>query len=258
MAIEHEEIFAQLAAPFEPWEIRYLSLGGHQIAYVRPRTVMNRLDEVLGPWNWTDEYFETKEGLKCRLKIRIGDEWIAKEDGGAAAEMSDPDNSEKSAYSSALKRAAMKWGVGRYLYSEGVPTFVQSRYEIPAEFSPLKRDAAQQRPQGPQRGSWGPQDGTLARSGEPRPEARQGVSGSYGNNPPRTGRALFAWTKDQEQRYEVGLLKYLNGWSKLQEFPARMVDWDEEQVKLAYAEACRKLQEVGSQDSAPYEEAMTN
>jgi len=38
--------------------------------------------------------------------------------------------------------------------------------------------------------------------------------------------SLFAWTKEQEQRYSVGLLKYLNGWAKLQEFPGRMVDWD--------------------------------
>ena len=51
----------------------------------------------------------------------------------------------------------------------------------------------------------------------------------------------FISPKEQEQRYEVGLLKYLNSWAKLQEFPSRMVDWDAEQVSLAYGEACRKL-----------------
>ena len=52
---------------------------------------------------------------------------------------------------------------------------------------------------------------------------------------PRTGRALFAWTKDQDGRFEYGLLKHLNAWAKSQEFPARMVDWDAEQVSRAYA-----------------------
>ena len=76
-------------------------------------------------------------------------------------------------------------------------------------------------------------------------------------NPPRSGKALFAWTKEQEQRYEVGLLKYLNGWAKLQEFPSRMVDWDAEQVSLAYGEACRKLQSIPPRSEA-YEEALAN
>jgi hypothetical protein len=61
---------------------------------------------------------------------------------------------------------------------------------------------------------------------------------------PRTGKALYAWTKDIELRHEVGMLKYLNGWGKLQDYPARMVDWDDEQVAAAYAEGTRKLASV--------------
>jgi len=52
---------------------------------------------------------------------------------------------------------------------------------------------------------------------------------------------LFAFAKDAEQKYQVGLLKYLTQWSKMQEFPGRMVDFTPEQVALAYAEAQRKL-----------------
>ena len=74
----------------------------------------------------------------------------------------------------------------------------------------------------------------------------------------RTGKALFAWTKDMEQRHEVGLLKYLNGWAKLQEFPSRMVDWDGEQVSLAYQEAIRKIQSIQPSRAEAYEEALAN
>jgi hypothetical protein len=47
-----------------------------------------------------------------------------------------------------------------------------------------------------------------------------------------------------EAKHEVGLLKYLNNWAKLQEFPGRMVDWDADQVAHAYQEASRKLASV--------------
>jgi hypothetical protein len=64
--------------------------------------------------------------------------------------------------------------------------------------------------------------------------------------------------KEQEQRHEVGLLKYLNGWAKLQEFPGRMVDWDADQVNQAYAEAVRKLQSISNGHAEAYEEALAN
>src|SRR4029079_7421623 len=92
----------------------------------------------------------------------------------------------------------------------------------------------------------------------PAATAPNGRSGSSSGNPPRTGKALFAWTQDQEQRHEVGLLKYLNSWAKLQDFPGRMVDWDADQVSLAYSEACRKIQSIQSSHSEEYEEALAN
>ena len=64
--------------------------------------------------------------------------------------------------------------------------------------------------------------------------------------------------KEQEQRHEVGLLKYLNGWAKLQEFPGRMVDWDADQVSQAYSEAVRKLQSISNGHAEAYEEALAN
>lgn len=64
--------------------------------------------------------------------------------------------------------------------------------------------------------------------------------------------------KDQEQRHDVGLLKYLNHWGKLQEFPSRMVEWDNDQVAAGYAEACRKLQSLQAGRAEAYEEALAN
>jgi len=68
---------------------------------------------------------------------------------------------------------------------------------------------------------------------------------------------LFAWTKDQDEKYEYGLLKHLNAWAKRQEFPSRMVDWDPEQVTKAYGEACRKVRAIHAMQHAT-EAALSN
>ncbi|MFQ3650102.1 MAG: Rad52/Rad22 family DNA repair protein, partial [Gemmataceae bacterium] len=52
----------------------------------------------------------------CRLQIRVGDEWITKEDVGGPSEQPDEGDRRKAAFSDALKRAAVKFGIGRYLY----------------------------------------------------------------------------------------------------------------------------------------------
>jgi hypothetical protein len=124
MHTKYPEIFAALAAPFAAREVKTRSQSGKQLSYITARTAMNRLDSVLGPECWSDEYVEGRDGLKCRLTITLPDgSKVSKEDGGAAAGMSDADNDEKSAFSSAFKRAAVKFGVGRYLYQDGVPDF---------------------------------------------------------------------------------------------------------------------------------------
>jgi hypothetical protein len=88
-------------------------------AYVDARAVQDRLDAVCGAGNWQDTYTHIAgkdgdtQGVVCRLSIRIGGEWVYKEDG------SEPTNIEgfKGAISKALVRAASKWGIGRYLYN---------------------------------------------------------------------------------------------------------------------------------------------
>lgn len=88
------------------------------LAYVSARAIMNRLDEVCGPENWTVDYRiipasdRVEPGVIARIGIRIGDQWIYKEDG---AEQTDIEPF-KGGISGALKRAGSAWGIGRYLY----------------------------------------------------------------------------------------------------------------------------------------------
>jgi len=246
---QHPDLFAALAAPFESHEVKVRSQTGRQLHYVTARTVMNRLDNVLGPENWWDEYVPSENSVLCRLTIRLPDgSTLTKSDAGGYAGMADSGDDDKSGYSDAFKRTSVKFGVARYLYRDGVPTFVQERTG-PTEPAPTA--PAQAQPQAAEQAS---HQGT---SSGPAGNGQRGAANGQGNIP-RTGKALFAWTKDQEQRYEVGLLKYLNGWAKLQEFPSRMIEWDADQVSQAHAEACRKLQSLRSGNSEAYEEALSN
>ena len=83
---------------------------------IQHRAVLDRLDRCVGPLNWTDEYREIEGGYICRLGIFTKNGWIYKED---AADKSDIE-AIKGGISGALKRAAVKWGIGRDLYYRGV------------------------------------------------------------------------------------------------------------------------------------------
>lgn len=81
--------------------------------YITGRAVMNRLDEVFGIDGWKDEYRENGDGFICKLSVKIDGEWITKEDGADKTKV----EALKGGLSDALKRAAVKFGIGRYLYS---------------------------------------------------------------------------------------------------------------------------------------------
>lgn len=252
MSTRYPEIFAALAAPFAPGEVKEMDKkdrNGRKIRYVTARTVMNRLDEVLGPENW-ESFPEpvSADSVRCLLTITLPDGTkVRKSDLGGAAGMSDAGDDDKSAASDAFKRAAYLFGVGRYLYGDGVP-----RYGTPAAAPPaIEVDRPQQQAPAP-----APDRRPEPAEAAP-PAPRTHVNGRGHDGPPRTGRALFAWTKDREQEYEVGLLKYLNQWAKLNDFPGRMVDWSQDQVELAYLEATRKLASIqAAAATRSHEEAL--
>lgn len=117
-----EEITSALAAPFDADEVKFKpgATSGNRamaIAYIDARAVMDRLDETVGPANWQDEYEPHPGGtVLCRLRLRIGGEWLTKQDVGGESEQKDEGDRHKAAVSDALKRAAVKWGIGRFLY----------------------------------------------------------------------------------------------------------------------------------------------
>ena len=81
------------------------------------RAIQDRLDDVLGVEGWQDEYTTLEDGsVVCRLRLRLGDDWITKMDVGSPSEQPDGGDRLKAAFSDALKRAAVKFGIGRYLY----------------------------------------------------------------------------------------------------------------------------------------------
>ncbi len=121
-----EEILRQLSGPFDAAEVKCKPAGvsGNRamaLFYVDARVVQDRLDDVLGVDNWQDEYaVQGDGGVVCKLSCRIAGEWIAKMDVGGPSEQPDGGDRLKAAFSDALKRAAVKFGIGRYLYR--VPT----------------------------------------------------------------------------------------------------------------------------------------
>ncbi len=89
------------------------------VKYITVRQVMDRLDEVVGNTNWWAEYTVINENtVRCRLHVRIDGEVCWKEDFGYNDSQSNLDSGLKGAASDALKRAAVQFGIGRYLYED--------------------------------------------------------------------------------------------------------------------------------------------
>lgn len=130
------ELSERLAEPFSVDEIKWKPqvVKGERamvVAYVDARVVMDRLDAVFGSSGWSDEYSLLDGGcVLCRLSCRVNGEWIHKADVGSPSEQPDEGDRIKAAHSDALKRAAIKWGIGRYLYR--LPTGVWVDYDSKA------------------------------------------------------------------------------------------------------------------------------
>lgn len=108
-----------LLVPFEmdtiSWRAQTVTKDGKKalaLAYIDARDVMRRLDDVCGLAGWQCKYSHANGKTICDIGIKCADEWIWKADGAGDTDV----EAEKGAISDAFKRAAVKWGVGRYLY----------------------------------------------------------------------------------------------------------------------------------------------
>lgn len=118
-----EQLMAALREPFPAESIGWkpgATSGNRALAmpFIDARDVMDRLDAVFGLTGWQDEYLPCPDGTAvCTLRVRIGGEWISHQDVGGASDQPDEGDRRKSSFSDALKRAAVKLGIGRYLYA---------------------------------------------------------------------------------------------------------------------------------------------
>lgn len=118
-----------LANPFPPSDVEWrMQQAGEKngkvwarvLAYITNRAIMQRLDDVCGPENWRNEYrHEANGAVMCGISIFIhkpdfdnNGGWVTKWDGAENTDI----EAVKGGLSSAMKRAAVQWGIGRYLY----------------------------------------------------------------------------------------------------------------------------------------------
>ncbi len=109
-----------LAAPFSPasvsWRVGSTTADktkGMALAYLDARDVMDRLDAVCGPGGWQATYPHAGQKTVCSIGILCGEHWVWKSNGAGDSDI----EAEKGALSDAFKRAAVLWGIGRYLYN---------------------------------------------------------------------------------------------------------------------------------------------
>lgn len=92
---------------------------GGNFEYITARQVQDRLDAVIGPGNWQSRFFvvdASGPAVECTITV-FG---VPKADVGYSNNPDAEHESEplKAAYSDAFKRAAVQWGVGRFLYGD--------------------------------------------------------------------------------------------------------------------------------------------
>ena len=114
------------------WRIQQAGKRGETVwakvlAYVTNRAIMKRLDEVCGKAGWRNEYRDIPNngGVECGISIKVDGEWITKWDAAENTQV----EAVKGGRSGAMKRAAVQWGIGRYLYllDEGFATVSKER-----------------------------------------------------------------------------------------------------------------------------------
>lgn len=100
--------------------------GGKSFAYITARQVAKRLDDVVGPGNWSTDWqcLSHEHPVSVRVGVSVFGVW--KWDAGYSNNPEADDETDKSyeqeplkaAVSDGFKRAAVMWGIGRFLYGD--------------------------------------------------------------------------------------------------------------------------------------------
>lgn len=122
MSIDFDKLMAMFPYDELDWRVMKTGRGNNGpwvrvFCYLNNRAIMDRLDQVCGPAHWHNQFIPWGDGAQlCGISIEVDDgKWVTKWDG---AENTDRD-AVKGGLTSSMRRAAVQWGVGRYLYSIG-------------------------------------------------------------------------------------------------------------------------------------------
>lgn len=129
--VDWEALRAPFAAEDIEWRVQQSGMTSSAkpyamvLAYVTNRAIQQRLDDVVGPEKWKNTFESAPSGgVMCGISIKVKDEWVTKYDGAENTEV----EAVKGGLSGAMKRAAVQWGMGRYLY------------ELPVAFADLSKE----------------------------------------------------------------------------------------------------------------------
>jgi len=113
------DLWERLAAPFAAEEVRTRRGPRGDLRYITARTARRRLNEVVGPANWSCRIEPADRWVKCALTIALPDDrTITREALGGYPEMPTDEDKVKGGDSDAFKRACVLFGIGEYLYGD--------------------------------------------------------------------------------------------------------------------------------------------
>lgn len=186
---------------------------------------------MVGPTRWAEDYEVLDQSardrmsyatVRCTLRIQIGESWVARVDVGGAGNP-DPLVALKGAYSDALKRAAVKMGVGRSLYGDGIPEYDEAEHD-----EPIQGQSHRDRP---------PSTPTPAPKSVSEQTKDRGQQGRFNvDRMPTSGKSLWAWCKALEEigeEWAKGLAYRVKNHFKKEQFPEDLGHWTVEMVEEA-------------------------
>lgn len=149
--VTDEELIEALKEPFSSneldWRMQRADSGkdgrpyASLVAYIDARAIQNRLDEVCGAggwWNQAPQYSLSGKGVNQGITIKLPETGeVTKWDGADETAI----EAVKGGLSSAFKRSAVLWGIGRYLYDIEI-AYVNLQKERPQDMDGWVRASA--------------------------------------------------------------------------------------------------------------------
>lgn len=147
--MDAKEVREKFVMPFAPddieWRVQQAGytkdgkkIWAQVLAYVTNRAIQERLDDVCGIDRWKNIYEKAPDGgVMCGISIKFDEEWLTKWDGAENTHV----EAVKGGLSGAMKRAAVQWGIGRYLYNLEA-TFANCQKDKPEDMKGWMRTTA--------------------------------------------------------------------------------------------------------------------